>query len=141
MVRRTTKIHARDEKNISAIGDTVEIIEVRTLSKKEWIVVKVIPEMEQKLASQQTLTTKQKLHLKGLAQHLKPVVLMGSNGLTDSVIAEIDNALAHHELIKIKIASEDRETKQLIIDNIVSATGATKVQTIGKILVLYKQSS
>ena len=86
------------------------------------------------------LSTKQKQYLKGLAHNLKPVVLMGANGLTEAVLAEIEIALDHHELIKIKVASEDRETKQLIIDAIVRETEAEKVQTIGKMLVLYRQS-
>ena len=86
------------------------------------------------------LSTKQKQHLKGLAHNLKPVVLMGSNGLTEAVLAEVELALNHHELIKVKVASEDRETKQLIIDAIVRETGAEKVQSIGKVLVLFRQS-
>lgn len=86
------------------------------------------------------LSTKQKQHLKGLAHSLKPVVLMGANGLTEAVLAEIELALDHHELIKVKVASEDHETKALIIDAIVRETKAEKVQTIGKTLVLYRQS-
>ena len=77
------------------------------------------------------LSTKQKQHLKGLAHPLKPVVLLGSNGLTEGVLAEIEQALEHHELIKVKIATEDRET-------IVRETGACNVQVIGKTLVLYR---
>ncbi|MGF1869758.1 ribosome assembly RNA-binding protein YhbY [Photobacterium indicum] len=84
------------------------------------------------------LSTKQKQHLKGLAHNLKPVVLMGSNGLTEAVIAEIEIALNHHELIKIKVATEDRETKILIVDAIIRETKADKVQVIGKTLVLYR---
>lgn len=87
-----------------------------------------------------TLSTKQKQFLKGLAHHLNPVVMLGGNGLTEGVLAEIENALAHHELIKVKIAGADRETKQLIIDAIVRETQASNVQTIGHILVLYKPS-
>ncbi|WGE36469.1 ribosome assembly RNA-binding protein YhbY [Actinobacillus genomosp. 1] len=87
-----------------------------------------------------TLTTKQKQFLKGLAHHLSPVVMLGGNGLTEGVLAEIENALDHHELIKVKISGAERETKQLIIDAIVRETKATPVQTIGHILVLYRQS-
>ncbi|MFK5246728.1 ribosome assembly RNA-binding protein YhbY [Glaesserella parasuis] len=86
------------------------------------------------------LTTKQKQFLKGLAHHLSPVVMLGGNGLTEGVLAEIENALDHHELIKVKIAGADREMKQLIIDAIVRETKAVEVQTIGNILVLYRQS-
>lgn len=87
-----------------------------------------------------TLTTKQKQYLKGLAHHLSPVVMLGANGLTEGVLAEIDHALTHHELIKVKIAGADREVKQLIIDAIVRETNATTVQTIGHVLVLYRPS-
>ena len=86
------------------------------------------------------LSTKQKQFLKGLAHHLSPVVILGGNGLTEGVLAEIDNALNHHELIKVKIAGADRETKQLIIDAIVRETQSSNVQTIGHILVLYRPS-
>lgn len=86
------------------------------------------------------LTTKQRQFLKGLAHHLSPVVMLGGNGLTEGVLAEINNALNHHELIKVKIAGADREVKQLIIDAIVRETNAVNVQTIGHVLVLYRQS-
>ena len=86
------------------------------------------------------LSTKQKQFLKGLAHHLSHVVMLGGNGLTEGVLAEIDNALNHHELIKVKIAGADRETKQLIIDAIVRETQSSNVQTIGHILVLYRPS-
>ncbi|MDP8163120.1 ribosome assembly RNA-binding protein YhbY [Pasteurella skyensis] len=86
------------------------------------------------------LTTKQKQYLKSLAHHLSPVVMLGNNGLTEGVLAEIDYALNHHELIKVKISGADREMKQLIIDAIIRETKATNVQTIGHILVLYRES-
>ncbi|MDP2562682.1 ribosome assembly RNA-binding protein YhbY [Psychrobium sp. 1_MG-2023] len=86
------------------------------------------------------LSNKQKQHLKGLAHSLKPVVQLGSNGLTEGVLAEIDNALAHHELIKVKVATSDREMKKLIFEAIIRETQAVQVQTIGHILVVYKPS-
>lgn len=86
------------------------------------------------------LTKKQVQHLKALAHHLNPVVMIGNNGLTEGVLAETEVALTHHELIKVKIAGEDREMKTLIADAIVRETGAHNVQIIGKILVLYRPS-
>ncbi len=86
------------------------------------------------------LSNKQKKHLKGLAHALKPVVLLGQNGLTEGVLVEIENALNFHELIKVKIATDDREMKQLIIDAIVRETQAINVAKIGHIVVLYRQS-
>lgn len=87
------------------------------------------------------LNNKQKQHLKGLAHALKPVVMLGNNGLTGGVLAEIEQALEHHELIKVKIAAEERETKTLIADAIVRESGASKVQVIGNILVLYRPAA
>ena len=57
------------------------------------------------------LSNKQKQFLKGLAHPLKPIVQLGSNGLTEGVVAEIDNALNFHELIKVKVPTDDREEK------------------------------
>lgn len=87
-----------------------------------------------------SLNKKQIQYLKGEAHSLKPVVLLGNNGLTEAVIAEIDYALNHHELIKVKIPTDDREVKGLIVDAICRETEATKVQLIGKTLVIYRQS-
>ncbi|MBO1520685.1 ribosome assembly RNA-binding protein YhbY [Oceanisphaera pacifica] len=87
-----------------------------------------------------TLTNKQKQYLKGLAHHLKPVVLLGQHGLTEGVLAEIDIALNFHELIKVKVAAEDREVKALIMDAIIRETGALKVQSVGHVLSLYRPS-
>ena len=86
------------------------------------------------------LSTKQKQFLKGLAHSLKPVVQLGANGLTEGVVAEIDGALAHHELIKVKVPSDDKEEKALIMDAIVRETQAEKLQVIGHVLVIYRQS-
>jgi RNA-binding protein len=87
-----------------------------------------------------SLTNKQKQFLKAKAHELKPVILLGGNGLTEGVIAEIEVALNFHELIKIKVPTEDREQKVLIMDAIIRETNAEKVQVIGKTLVLYRQS-
>lgn len=87
-----------------------------------------------------TLTNKQKQYLKGLAHPLKALVQLGNNGLTEGVVAEIDNALSHHELIKVKVPSDDREEKSLIMDAIVGETKSVKVQSIGHTLVIYRPS-
>ncbi|MDP5030275.1 MAG: ribosome assembly RNA-binding protein YhbY [Paraglaciecola sp.] len=87
-----------------------------------------------------TLSNKQKQHLKGLAHSLKPVVQLGQHGLTEGVLAEIEGALAHHELIKVKVPTDDREEKKLIMDTIVRETKSIKLQVIGHILIIYRQS-
>lgn len=84
------------------------------------------------------LSNKQKQFLKAKAHELKPIILLGGNGLTEGVMAEIDLALEHHELIKVKVPSIDREEKAAIMDAIVREAKAQKVQVIGHILVLYR---
>lgn len=90
------------------------------------------------MTSTTELNNKQKQYLKGLAHPLKPVVLMGANGLTEGVVAEIEVALAHHELIKVKVPADERELRTAIAEAICRETGASLVQTIGKTLVLYR---
>ncbi len=85
-----------------------------------------------------SLSNKQKQFLKSKAHPLKPVVLLGANGLTEGVLAEIDQALNDHELIKVKVPEEERELRQQIIATIVAESGAEQVQVIGKTLVLYR---
>lgn len=86
------------------------------------------------------ITTKQKQYLKGLAHNLKPVVMIGNNGLTQGVMAEIDQSLEIHELIKVKIAGSDKETTKLIIETILDQTNSICAQHIGHVIVLYRQS-
>lgn len=86
------------------------------------------------------LTNKQKQYLKGLAHPLKPTVQLGANGLTEGVMVEIELALSHHELIKVKIPTDDRDEKHLISQAIVAETNAHLVQLIGHVLVIYKAS-
>ena len=93
------------------------------------------------MANAVTLSNKQKQHLKSLAHSLKPVVLLGANGLTEGVMAEIELALEHHELIKVKVPGEERELREQIYATILAHTQATKVQVVGKIITLYKPSN
>lgn len=85
-----------------------------------------------------SLTPAQRQHLKGLAHSRQPVVMIGSNGLTAAVLKEIEHALAAHELIKIKAASNEVDTRRAWLEEICAATGAATVQQIGKVLVIYR---
>ncbi|MGW8303683.1 MAG: ribosome assembly RNA-binding protein YhbY [Desulfobacterales bacterium] len=86
------------------------------------------------------LTGKQKHYLRGLAHQRKPVVMVGDAGLTENVIAEIDQALAHHELIKVKIRNSDRVARQQIAESICEQTSCEAVQMIGQIAVFYRKA-
>lgn len=87
-----------------------------------------------------SLSVKQRQYLKGLAHDLQPVVMIGSNGLTASVIKEINQSLNAHELIKIRVLGDDRESREALIVEVCQATESSFVQHIGKLIVLYKAS-
>ena len=78
-----------------------------------------------------------KKKLRAEAHTLKPVVMIGQSGLTTAVVAEIEQALDSHELIKVKIRAERNERK-LISEKICTNTGAELIQTIGQIAVIYR---
>ena len=78
-----------------------------------------------------------KKKLRAEAHALKPVIMIGQSGLTAAVLAETKQALACHELIKVKIRAE-REERKLICERICIDTGAELIQTIGQIAVIYR---
>ena len=86
------------------------------------------------------LKNNQKKFLRQAAHHLKPVVLTGQHGITDTVIVEIEHALERHELIKIKLRLGDKEARDEGIATICEQTNAEFVQRVGNILTIYKQN-
>jgi RNA-binding protein len=88
-----------------------------------------------------SLTPAQRQHLKGLAHSRQPVVMIGNQGLSASVLKEIERSLEAHELIKIKAASDELDTRRAWMEEICTATGAAPVQQIGKILVIYRTAA
>lgn len=83
---------------------------------------------------------KQLKHLQSLSHALQPVVRIGQKGVTDAVLTEIDIALAHHELIKIKIGVGDRDERKEIIAKIAADRDAHIIQQIGQVAVLFKRN-
>lgn len=84
------------------------------------------------------LTPEQRKFLKAQGHNLKPVVMIGSAGLTQAVIREVDVALAAHELIKVRVLGDDRQTREGWYAELCTALGAMPVQHIGKLLLLYR---
>lgn len=84
------------------------------------------------------LTSKQKQELKAMAHTLKPVIMIGSNGLTEAVLSETDRALDDHELIKVKISGEDKAFRKQVAEDMAQQLRAECVQIIGRTLVLYR---
>jgi RNA-binding protein len=88
-----------------------------------------------------SLTPAQRQFLKGLAHTRQPVVMIGNQGLTAAVLKEVDLALAAHELIKIKAATDEPDTRRAWMEEICAASGAAPVQQIGKVLVVYRPAA
>ena len=84
------------------------------------------------------LTERQKKFLRREAHSLKPVVFAGDKGISEAVLGEIDSALEHHELIKIKVRIGDRETRNAAITRMIDSTGATLVSRVGNIAAVYR---
>jgi RNA-binding protein len=77
-------------------------------------------------------------HLRGLSHTLKPVVMVGGKGLSSSVLAELERALDHHELVKVQLAIEDREARAEAARDLAQRSSAEIVQQIGKIVCLFR---
>ena len=86
------------------------------------------------------LTSAQSRFLRGQAHDLKAMLQVGGKGISDALVAEVDAALEHHELIKVKVAGEDREARDAMIGALADRVGAALVQRIGHTAVLYRPS-
>ena len=86
------------------------------------------------------LTSAQTRFLRGQAHDLKALLQIGAKGLTTSFIAELDGVLEDHELVKVKVAGEDREARDAMIGELAEKADAALVQRIGHTAVLYRPS-
>jgi RNA-binding protein len=84
------------------------------------------------------LSEPQKKYLRGLGHQLKPLVMVGEAGLSDSVLAEFEGTLDHHELIKVRVRVGDRDARDAIIARLCADSGASLVQRIGNVALLYR---
>jgi len=80
----------------------------------------------------------QRKYLRAQAHHLKPLVIIGVKGVTESLLDSINVALEDHELIKVKFA-EFKESKKEISEEIARTTGSERVGLIGNIAIFYRQ--
>ena len=85
-----------------------------------------------------TLSTHQRREKRADAHHLSPVVLIGGDGLTPSVVRETDAALNAHGLIKVRVFSDERASREAMLATLTDQLGAAPIQHIGKLLVLWR---
>lgn len=86
-----------------------------------------------------SLNNRQVRHLRGLTHNLQPVVMVADKGLTENVMAEIESALDHHELVKVKLKA-DRDTRKQWVAEIIERCKAEKVQTIGQVASFFRRN-
>ena len=84
------------------------------------------------------LSPTERRSLRADAHHLNPVVIIGAEGLTEAVRKETDAALKAHGLIKLRVFSDERDTREQILQTLTEDLGAAAVQHIGKLLVLWR---
>ncbi|GJL81888.1 MAG: RNA-binding protein [marine bacterium B5-7] len=77
-------------------------------------------------------------YLRGLAHHQKVVVSVGTKGITKALVDELDIALKTHELVKVKLAGNDKSDRAMCLERLCAATDAHAVQLIGHTGVIYR---
>ena len=84
------------------------------------------------------LTTRERAHLKARAHALEPVVTVGQAGVTSELVKEVERALTAHELIKVRVGTDDRDVRRALGDELAAATDAAVVHRVGKVLILWR---
>ena len=86
------------------------------------------------------LSQSQCKYLRGRGHGLKPIVLIGGAGLTKTVRAELDGALEHHELIKVRIRVGSRDQRDALLDELLGESKTTLLQRTGNVALLYREA-
>ena len=91
-------------------------------------------------SSSMKLSESQKKFLRGLGHALKPVIMIGDAGLSESVMSEFRSTIEHHELIKVRVRASDRETRDNIISELCQKGSAELVTRIGNVALIYRRN-
>jgi RNA-binding protein len=84
------------------------------------------------------LSDAQRKYLRRLGHDLDPVVLVGNSGLGPNLVAELDGALAHHELVKVRARVGDRDVRDQLLAELAASTRSEMVQRIGHVALFYR---
>lgn len=87
------------------------------------------------------LSSSQRRYLRSLAHELNPVIMLGNKGATDAVLKELDVALTHHELVKVKLSGGDKSERDGQLAFLSNGAHAESVQQIGHIGVLFRRNT
>jgi RNA-binding protein len=87
------------------------------------------------------MTESQKKLLRGRGHGLKPVITVGDAGLSESLVKEFEATIEHHELIKVRVRTNDREARNKMIDELCVLGAATLISRIGNVALLYRPNT
>lgn len=87
-----------------------------------------------------SLSESQKKYLRGLGHQLKPVIMVGDTGLSEPLMNEFDATIGHHELIKVRVRSADRNTRDELIEKLCQQGSAELVTRIGNVALVYRRN-
>lgn len=87
------------------------------------------------------LTERHKKHLRALAHNAKPIVTIGDKGLSDNVLAELEGALKHHELIKVRVRSGDRKERDALLEELCEKCRCTLLRRVGHVATLFRRNA
>ena len=88
-----------------------------------------------------TLTSSQNRYLRGLAHQTKAVILLGAKGATAAVVKQLDEALDHHELVKVRLSGGDKSARQSQTDALADGTHAEAVHHVGHTVLLFRRNA
>lgn len=86
------------------------------------------------------LSPDRKKQYRSLGHNLNPVVTVAGNGLSDTVMEELNRALDDHELIKVKLVIADRDLRKQVIAEMAKKAKAEIVQEIGKVALIFREA-
>jgi RNA-binding protein len=86
------------------------------------------------------LSERQCKYLRRLGHALKPVVLIGTRGLSGSVLTEVDTALEHHELIKVRVRAVARAEREAMLTKVLEHSKAELIQRVGYVALIYRRA-
>ena len=87
------------------------------------------------------LTSKQRAQLRGMASAMDTIVIIGKGGITETLIAQVADALKARELVKGKVLESSLLSAREACEALSEACGAEQVQFIGNKFVLYKRNN
>ena len=85
------------------------------------------------------LSKLQRKQLLPRCSQLKPIVIVGNNGVTPAVVAELDQALTAHELVKVRVNAADREARRAMSAELAAGTQSELIHAVGHVIVLYRE--